>query len=229
MMERESYPTLNSRAVTLPTWLIKMFVASHKTYFLKISQSSASNFLKLQISQGQRINKKKSNLPRIAYEVPHALAPLFFPGSLPDINSGSWALTTQKILPSCCSHLACFHLHDFCIWWPPHSPSAWKILPHLQGINPLSFLPAVAHTTVSQALQRWSSFPKQLTQHLSHHLSTLCVCIHLPSRKRTSSPSSSKSMAQSHCGHSWPSSMGKWMSFSTLSVMSQFTNESGQE
>lgn len=167
-MERESHPALDSRAVTLPTWLIKMFVASHKTYFLKISQSATSNFLKLQISQGQRINKKKSNLPRIAYEVPHALAPLFFPGSLPDISSGSWALTTQKILPSCCSHLVCFHLHDFCIWWPPHSPSAWKILPHLQGINPLSFLPAVAHTTVSQAMQRWSSFPKRLTQHLSH-------------------------------------------------------------
>ena len=205
-----------------------MFVASHESYFLKISQSSTSNFLKLQISQGQRIKKKKSNLPRIAYEVPCALAPLFFPGSLPDISSGSWALTAQKILPSCCSCLACSHLHDFYMWWHPQSPSVWKILPHLKDIDPLSFLPAVAHITVSQAMQRRSSFPKQLTQHLSHYLSTLCVCMCLSTHKSTSFSSSSKCMAHSHRGHSWPS-MGKWMSFSTLSVMSQFTNESGQE
>lgn len=57
MMERESYPTLDSRAVTLHDLLRCSLQAM--SYFLKISPSSTSNFLKFQISQGQRIKKKK--------------------------------------------------------------------------------------------------------------------------------------------------------------------------
>lgn len=121
-------------------------------------------------------NKKKLNLQRIAHEALHALAPLFFPSSPPEIFSASnilWALTIQNILSFCCSHLVQFHLYHMCPWWPLTLSLETISSParHQSSVIP----PCCGCYHHLQATQRQPSFPQQLTWPLSYCLSIICA------------------------------------------------------
>lgn len=177
MVKWNSYSTSNSRVITLNDLL--RCPPEQWVIFRKHHDSPPEQQQQVHESHGQRIQ----NFKRTAHEAPQALAPLFFPGSPPDIPSASyvlWALTTHSILPFCWSHLAHFHLHDFCTWLPPQfQPGKYLLTCKTSSIShsPLLWLIQLSprqRKDVPRSLSSSHTEPVTLTEHyLCTHMSVL--------------------------------------------------------